>query len=192
MIFLVAVCSYGFAKFKEPVPLFEAVSAIKIDISTNMASILTGEYWMQSENMDTHAYIIKSFPVLSNAAKSLGWIPRDLKDEVIRDNKKYVAIIERLKLMVEAEHQEGTNIIDIKVVSDDAVEATRIANAFARSYREYNIREKNKKTSPLTPLISVIDVTPNYFATITLISERFIDLYVWQATVSFFLTIGDI
>ena len=146
MVLMVGICSYGFAKFKEPVPLFEAVSAIKIDISTNMASILTGAYWMQSENMDTHAYIIKSFPVLANAAKSLGWIPRDIPDDQIRADKKYVAIIEHLNRMVQATHQEGTNIIDIKVVSEDAAEASRIANAFARSYRDYNIREKNKKT----------------------------------------------
>jgi tyrosine-protein kinase Etk/Wzc len=146
MIFLVSVCSYGFSKFKEPVPLYEANAAIKIDRSTNMASILTGTYWQQQENMETHAYIIKSFPVLANTAKSMGWIPRDLSDDDTRQNKKYVAAIERLHAMVEAEHQVGTNIIDIKVVSKDAVEASRIANAFARSYRDYNIREKNKKT----------------------------------------------
>ena len=147
MVLLVGVCSYGFAKFKEPVPLYEAVSAIKIDISTNMASILTGEYWMQSENMDTHAYIIKSFPVLANTARNLGWIPRNLRDDEIRKSKKFVKMVERLKAMVEAEHQVGTNIIDIKAVSQDAEEASRIANAFARSYRDYNIREKNKKTT---------------------------------------------
>jgi tyrosine-protein kinase Etk/Wzc len=146
MVMLVGICSYGFAKFNEPVPLFEAVSAIKIDISTNIASVLTGEYWMQSENMDTHAYIIKSFPVLTNTARSIGWIPRTLPDDEIRENKKYLKIIERLKNMVEAEHQGGTNIIDIKIVSRDADEASRIANAFASSYRDYNIREKNKKT----------------------------------------------
>ena len=146
MVMLVGICSYGFAKFNEPVPVFEAVSAIKVDISANIASILTGEYWMQSENMDTHAYIIKSFPVLANTARSIGWIPGTLPDDEIRENKKYLKIIERLKNMVEAEHQGGTNIIDIKVVSRDADEASRIANAFARSYRDYNIREKNKKT----------------------------------------------
>ena len=75
MVLLVGFCSYGFAKLKEPVPLFEATSAIKIDRFSNMASILTGEYWRQSENMVTHAYIITSFPVLCQTAWSLGWIP---------------------------------------------------------------------------------------------------------------------
>ena len=31
-------------------------------------------------------------------------------------------------------------------MSENAREAAEMANAFARSYREYNIREKNKKT----------------------------------------------
>ncbi len=146
MVLLVGVCSYGFSKFKEPVPLYEAIAAIKIDISTNMASILTGTYWLQQENMDTHAYIIKSIPVLTKTAQSLGWIPKDIDFDVIRDNKKHLSQIERLKSMVEAEHQERTNIIDIKIVSRDPREASRIANAFAQAYREYNIQEKNKKT----------------------------------------------
>jgi tyrosine-protein kinase Etk/Wzc len=146
MVLVVGVCSYGFAKFKEPIPLYEAIAAVKIDRSTNIASVLTGSFWRQSENMDTHAYIIKSFPVIANAAKLMNWIPSDLSDEEIRDNKKYISIIERFKAMVVAEHQTGTNIIDIQVVSKDPNEASRVANATAHSYREYNIKEKNKKT----------------------------------------------
>ncbi len=42
MVLLVGLCSYGFAKFREPSPLFEAGSAIKIDRFSNLASILTG------------------------------------------------------------------------------------------------------------------------------------------------------
>jgi tyrosine-protein kinase Etk/Wzc len=146
MVLVVGVCSYGFAKFKEPLPLYEATAAVKIDRSTNIASVLTGAFWRQSENMDTHAYIIKSFPVLASAAKLMNWIPPDLSDEAIQDSKRYISIIERLKSMVEAEHQGRTNIIDIRVVSQDPNEASSVANAFARAYREYNIREKNKKT----------------------------------------------
>jgi succinoglycan biosynthesis transport protein ExoP len=146
MVLLVGICSYGFAKFKEPVALYEAVAAIKIDISTNIASILTGTYWLQSENMDTHAYIIKSFPVLAEAAKLLGRIPKDLAFEEIQGNQKYLKVIEQLDSMVEAESQKGTNIIDIRVVAEDSAEASRVANEFAHAYREYNIREKNKKT----------------------------------------------
>ena len=64
--------------------LYEAVAAIKIDRSANIWSILTGAYWLQAENMDTHAYIIKSFPVLAKAGQSMGKIPKDLSlDEIV-------------------------------------------------------------------------------------------------------------
>ena len=146
MVLLVGLCSYGFAKLKEPMPLYEASSAVKIDRFSNMASILTGEYWRQSENMQTHAYIITSFPVLCQTAKALGWLPEDISEEAVQNDQKYLATIRRLKSMVEPEHHEGTNIINIHVKFENAREAALVANAFARSYREYNIREKNKKT----------------------------------------------
>jgi succinoglycan biosynthesis transport protein ExoP len=146
LIALVGICSYGFSKFKEPEPLYEAVAAIKIDRSTNMASLLTGSYWQQPENMQTHAYIIKSFPVLVQAAILLEKLPKDISFDEIRSNENYLFVIEHLKEMTEAEYQEGTNIIDIKVVSRDPFEAASIANSFAQAYRDYNIQEKNKKT----------------------------------------------
>jgi tyrosine-protein kinase Etk/Wzc len=147
MVLLVGFCSFGFAKFREPTPLFEATSAIKVDRFSNLASILTGGYWRQSENMVTHAYIITSFPVLCETSRSLGWIPENISDDTVQNNQKYLSVTRHLKSMVAPEHQEGTNIIDIRVESENAREAARVANKFAQSYREYNIREKNKKTS---------------------------------------------
>jgi capsular exopolysaccharide synthesis family protein len=146
LIVLVVLCSYGFAKFKEPVPLYEAVAAIKIDRSANIGSILTGAYWLQAENMDTHAYIIQSFPVLAKSAQILGKIPTDVSLDDIRSNKQHLSVVQQLKAMVVAEHQEGTNIIDIKVTLGDPLEAAAIANGFARGYRDYNTHERNKQT----------------------------------------------
>jgi capsular exopolysaccharide synthesis family protein len=146
MVLIVAICSFGFAKFKEPVPLYEAVAAIKIERSANIGSIMTGAYWRQAENMVTHAYILKSFPVLAKAAQITGKIPQDVSLDDIRSKKEYLAVIQQLKGILEAEPQEGTNIIDIQVVSKDPLEAASLANAFVRAYRDYNIKEKNKKT----------------------------------------------
>ena len=146
LVIIVGICSLGFAKFKEPRPLYEAVAAIKIDRSANIGSILTGTYWNQAENMDTHAYIIKSFPVLAKTGRLMGKIPKDLPLDDIRNNKEHLLFIQQLKAMVEVEPQEGTNIIDIRVVSEDPLESASIANGFARAYRDYNVQEKNKKT----------------------------------------------
>jgi succinoglycan biosynthesis transport protein ExoP len=146
LVVLVVLCSFAFAKFKEPLPLYEAVAAIKIDRSANIGSILTGTYWQQAENMDTHAYIIKSFPVMAKAAQMIGKIPKDVSLDDIRSNKKYLSVIEQLNPLVEAEPQKGTNIIDIRIICENPVEAAAIANGLASAYRDYNIQEKNKKT----------------------------------------------
>ena len=146
MVLLIILCSYGFAKLREPSPLYEAGSAIKIDRFSNLAAVFSGAYWQQSENMETHAYIITSYPVLKKAAGLLGWIPSQAaaKETLVEDS--HLATMQRLKLMVEAKPQEGTHIINIRAVSEDAPEAARVANVLAQAYREYNIQQNNKKT----------------------------------------------
>ncbi|MFO7709624.1 MAG: polysaccharide biosynthesis tyrosine autokinase [Desulfobacterales bacterium] len=148
MVLLVGLCSYGFAKLREPVPLYEAGSAVKIDRFSNLASILTGAFWRQSENMETHAYIITSHPVLMSAAEQLGWIPASpaTADGAI-GGEGPIEPLERLKRMVQAKPQEGTHIINIRAVSEDPDQAARVANSLAQAYRDYNIRQNNKKTS---------------------------------------------
>src|SRR5512139_35059 len=141
-VLLVGLCSYGFAKFREPAPLYEAGSAIKIDRFSNLASILTGGLWRQSENMETHAYIITSHPVLQTAVEMLGW-----REALAGAAEAPVPPVQRLKRMVEAKPQEGTHIINIRAVSEDGREAARVANAMAQAYRDYNIQQNNKKTS---------------------------------------------
>jgi capsular exopolysaccharide synthesis family protein len=146
MVLLVSLCSYGFAKLREPSPLYEAGAAIKIDRFSNLASIFTGGYWQQQENMETHAYIIASYPVLKKAAGLLGWIPAQAAAQETLTEASHQATMQRLKLMVEAKPQEGTHIINIRVVSEDSDEAARVANVLAQAYRDYNIQQNNKKT----------------------------------------------
>ena len=145
MVVLVGLCSYAFAKLREPVPLYEAGSAVKIDRFSNLASILTGAFWRQSENMETHAYIITSHPVLQSAAAQLGWIPAAPDGRM--EAEGIVEPLERLKRMVQAKPQEGTHIINIRAVSEAPELAARVANSLAQAYRDYTIRQNNKKTS---------------------------------------------
>ena len=147
LVIIVGICSYGFSKIKEPVPLYEAIAAIKIDRSANIGSILTGAYWHQAENMDDAClHYSKASRFWQKQQIIMGRIPKDVSLDDIRSNKKYLSIIQQLKGIVEAEHQEGTNIIDIIVVSRDPLEAAALANGFVRAYRDYNIKERNKKT----------------------------------------------
>ena len=96
--------------------------------------------------METHAYIIASYPVLKKAAGLLGWIPAPAVAKETLAEASDLATLQRLKLMVEAKPQEGTHIINIRVVSEDAHEAARVANVLAQAYRDYNIQQNNKKT----------------------------------------------
>lgn len=144
---MVGIFSYGFAKLKEPTPLYSASAAIKIERATNLSAILTGNFWAQGENLVTHAYIITSYPVLVHAAKVLGILKEESSLDEIRNNKKDLALIKGLQSKVEAIREEGTNIINIAAVYRKPVEAARIANTIARSYKAYNIREKNRKTT---------------------------------------------
>lgn len=146
MVILAGISSYGFAKLKEPIPLYEAVSSVKIERVTNMADLLMGGFWYQGENMVTQAFIIKSFPVLVQTAKELNRLPGDLSIDRVRNTRSNLAVIERLKSMVKTEQEQGTNIINISAVSKDPQEAADVANAFATAYRDFNIQEKNKQT----------------------------------------------
>ena len=146
VVVLVGVSSYGFAKLQEPDPLYRAQSAIKIEHVSSLVALLSGSVWGSTESMDTHAYIITSYPVMALSVKSLGWVPEELPVEDIRTSPDAMTALERLKTMVSAGQQEGTNIINIEVTSPDAAEAARIANVVASAYREFNIQEKNRKT----------------------------------------------
>ncbi|MFH1984962.1 MAG: GNVR domain-containing protein [Pseudomonadota bacterium] len=146
MVVLVGVSSFGFAKLKEPVPQYETTAAVKIDRETNLAAILTGSFFMQSESLTTHAYIITSYPVIFETAKMLGYIPKNRSFEDVRKEANFMRVLQRIKGMVAAENEPGTNIINISVTSSNPKETSEIANAIAAAYQEYNIKEKNRKT----------------------------------------------
>ena len=146
LVVLVGLCSYGFAKLQEPRPQYKAASAIKIESKSSLASVLMGGIWNQGENMITHAYIVASFPVLAQTAEMLGWLPRKISQTDIRKSKKHLAVIQRLKSLITAEQEAGTNIINIQVISPNPRESELVANTVAKAYRQYNIQEKNRKT----------------------------------------------
>ena len=145
MILLAAVSSYGFAKLKEPVPLYEATASVKIRQTAYMVNFLMGGFLNEGENIYTQAAIITSFPVLTQVAKDLRWLPAAISDDEIRRSEIHFAVLERLKDLIRTEQEPGTNIINIYAQSADPNEAAVIANAFAKAFRLYNINENNRQ-----------------------------------------------
>ena len=146
MVILVAIFSYGFAKFKEPAPVYEATCSIKIEEQTNLAALLTGSYWYPGESIITHAHIITSFPVLTATAKTLGWLSTDLNIDEMRQSQKALSVVQRLKEMILPEHEQNTNIINIQTKSENPEEAALVANTAAGAYQAYNLDERNRRT----------------------------------------------
>ena len=145
MVFLAGVSSYGFAKLKEPVPLYKATAAVKIDQYTNISDFLTGVFWAQAESLTTQAFIITSFPVLIKTAQELGWLSEELTPEEVQNSAAAMAVVERIKGMTSAEAEPGTNIVNILVVGSDPYDTEKTANAFAKAFRAFNIEQKNKQ-----------------------------------------------
>ncbi len=145
MVCLVGLSSYGFAKLKEPLPLYKATASVKIEQRSSMASFFSGIIY-GSDNMITQAFIITSFPVLIQTAKLTGMLPKEVSDEEIRNTKSYLNIVKRLKSMISAEQQQGTRIVNIEVISGDNQEAAFVANSIAKAYQHYNIEERNRET----------------------------------------------
>jgi len=145
MVFLAGVSSYGFAKLKEPVPLYKATAAVKIDQYTNISDFLTGVFWAQAESLTTQSFIITSFPVLIKTAQELGWLSEELTPEEVQNSAAAMAVVERIKGMTSAEAEPGTNIVNILVVGSDPYDTEKTANAFAKAFRAFNIEQKNKQ-----------------------------------------------
>lgn len=146
MVCLVGLSSYGFAKLKEPLPVFEASASVKIERANNLAGMQGFFWWDEAENIVTQAFIITSFPVLVETARITGMVPADVSDEEIRNTRSYLDVINRLKTMIQAQKEEGTRIVNIRVTSGDSQEAAFVANSVARAFRRYNIQEKNRQT----------------------------------------------
>ena len=150
---VVAAGSYLFSKLKEPTPMYQADAAIKIEQQADLGFIRSTGFWVETESMDTHAYTLTSFPVLESTAVKLGWLPKKISDEDLRQNVKYLSVIEKLKNMVSTGINDRTNIITIKVLSRHADDAAKVANTIANSYREFYIAEKNQRTLDIKDFI---------------------------------------
>ncbi len=148
MVLAVGITSYGAAKLKEPIPLYEATSSVKIERSATMiGGFGRGALFGADESIMTQAFIIRSFPVMVHTAKMIGWLPKDIDQRKIRETKSHLSVVTRLKGMCRTEIESGTNIINIIVTARKREESAFLANAVANAFRDYNINERNRQTT---------------------------------------------
>lgn len=129
----------------QPVPLYEAVASVKVE----QRGSITGLYvqtlsWSQTDYMQTQATLIKSYYIMEAVARELRLIPSDLSSDEVRSNTEYQHIILKLRNSVETEQEGYSNIINIKVTSQEPLKAKRIANTTAKVYKEQHAFNLNK------------------------------------------------
>ena len=154
VVLFTALFSFLFAKFRAPVPRYQATASVKIEKVSNVANILTDMLtWGPGGDVRTQTHIITSFPVFIESAKHLRWLPKELSPEAVRNSKKYLSVVDRLSAMVETEAEPNTSIIQIMATSKDPEEAAKIADTVARAYRSFNLLERNRQTLEIRDFI---------------------------------------
>ncbi|MBI5309036.1 MAG: hypothetical protein HZB37_12095, partial [Planctomycetes bacterium] len=151
LIIILATLSLGFFSFlfatlQKPIPLYRAVSSVKIDRS----STVTGLYlqivsYEKSGSLDTQATIIKSIPIMELVAKRLGVIREDLTSDEIRREARYIDRVMDMRSRVNTSLEGHTNIINIEVIDKDPIFAQRLSNTVAGIYKEQNTYDKNRR-----------------------------------------------
>ncbi|MDH3965168.1 MAG: hypothetical protein OEV25_17295, partial [Deltaproteobacteria bacterium] len=145
-VILCTVSSYLFALLSSPEPSYRATSAVKVEKTTDLTTLLLGTVsWTSWDNVATQAVIITSFPIMERSAKQMGLIPEKASLAEIRNTDRYLRIVTSLKSRVETERESETNIINITATAATPKEATLIANTVAEIYQQANVEERNKK-----------------------------------------------
>ncbi len=143
---LLAFFSFVFSKFNEPIPIYSAVSSVRIERTTSIAGLIMQSFtWSPADDLATQQVIIRSFPVMEEVAKELGYIDKSLSSAEVSRSSQLVSIINGLQDQVSTFLRGTTNIIDIRVTSRDPEESQHLANTIAQKYKEHTFSQRNKQ-----------------------------------------------
>jgi len=141
-----AAMAFAFAQVQQPDPVFQATAVVKYERTATLANLLVESFsFSPGDSLSTQAAVVRSFPVLERAAKSLRLIPADLDPAEVKATPRYIQLLSELRNRVTATPEENTTLINITVPSSDPIEATRVANAIAQAYQEENALLRNQQ-----------------------------------------------
>ncbi len=139
--------SLVFSILGSPTPLYKTTAAVKFEKSSIATGLNLQTFsFSAGDDMQTQMAIIKSFFIIEPVAQKLGMIPANLKSDEIRNNSKYISIINMLKNAVQTEQESQSSIINVTVTSEDPKFAQRLANTVVSVYKEQRELEVNKRT----------------------------------------------
>lgn len=143
---LVALLSFWLAKQK--VPIYGATAAVKFEQSTQLSGLLVEVLsYSSADNIETQVTLIKSYPILDEAAKRLGRLPETASGEALRESKSYWAALDAIGSRVKVARVPNTSILEIAATSTNPREARDIANTVAEVYRDFNRAQRNLRVT---------------------------------------------
>jgi len=143
---LVALLSFGFARQK--VPIYQATAAVKFEQSTQLSGLLVEVLsYSSADSIETQVTIIKSYPILEDVAKRLGYLKEVPTGAAAREAKGYWGTLDSINAKLRVNRVPNTSILEITATSTKPREAQDLANATAESYRDYNKSLRNSRVT---------------------------------------------
>ena len=143
---LVALLSFGFARQK--VPIYQATTAVKFEQSTQLSGLLVEVLsYSSADSIETQVTIIKSYPILEDVAKRLGYLKEIPTGAAAREAKGYWGTLDSINAKLRVNRVPNTSILEITATSTKPREAQDLANATAESYRDYNKSLRNSRVT---------------------------------------------
>jgi polysaccharide biosynthesis transport protein len=143
---LVALVSFGLAQRK--VPFYQATAAVKFEQSTQLSGLLVEVLsYSSADSIETQVTIIKSYPILEDVAKRLGYLKEVPTGAASREAKGYWGTLDSLNGKLKVARVPNTSILEITATSTKPREAQDLANTTAEAYRDYNKSLRNSRVT---------------------------------------------
>lgn len=122
-------------------PVYQTSTMVKIEQRTTFTGLLA-EYFSYNlgDVIATEQNMIISHKVLEEVAYQMGLIQEGSSSSEIERE------VNALSGMVSTERVESSNMIKIKVISDNPAKAAAVANTIAKVYADMSFSERNKET----------------------------------------------
>src|SRR5205814_5389632 len=106
---LVMLFSFWFAKQK--VPYFQASTAVKFEQSTQLSGLLVEVLsYSSADSIETQVTIIKSYPILEDVAKRLGYLKETPTGAAAREAKGYWGALDSINAKLRVARVPNTSI----------------------------------------------------------------------------------
>jgi polysaccharide biosynthesis transport protein len=143
---LVALLSFVLAQRK--VPVYQATAAVKFEQSTQLSGLLVEVLsYSSADSIETQVTIIKSYPILEDVAKRLGYLKEAPTPAASREAKGYWGTLDSINGKLRVTRVPNTSILEITATSTRPREAQDLANTTAESYRDYNKSLRNSRVT---------------------------------------------